>query len=349
MKAYIKNQAQKVLEHPSVAPLSNLFTPVFSGIGSIVMFHRVVPDADHIVCGDLEITVDHLEVILEYFVNHGYEIVSLDRAYDIISGKQKTSRKFVVFTFDDGYEDNYSIAYPIFKKYNLPFTIYVTTSFPDKAAIIWWYALKEFIKDNKAIDFIFEGKNYNYQVETENQKEQVYVELRQLILSLANEQQTILFNSMFDENGIDIKRFSNDLTMDWNQVKELSKDSLVTIGAHTISHSNLKNLEEETAKKEIIDSKNKIEAFTGVKVEHFAFPFGSVDEAGEREFELAGQLGFKTSTTTRCGNIFPEHAGHMNCLPRITPSPYILSSFPQFYASGFIPALKQNFKRVITH
>ena len=349
MKAYIKNQAQKVLDHPSISPVSKLFTPVFSGIGSIVMFHRVVPDADHIICEDLEITAAHLEAILEYFTRYGYEFVSLDRAHDIISGKQKTSRKFAVFTFDDGYEDNYSIAYPIFKKYNVPFTIYVTTSFPDKTAIIWWYALKELIKDNKAIRFIFEGKNYNYQVETESQKERVYVELRRLILSLAKEQQMILFSSMFGGNRIDVKRFSSDLTMDWNQIEELSKDSLVTIGAHTISHSNLKNLDEESARKEIVDSKNKIEVFTGVEVEHFAFPFGSVNEAGEREFELAGQLGFKTSTTTRCGNIFPEHAGHMNCLPRITPSPYILSSFPQFYASGFIPALKQNFKRVITH
>lgn len=42
----------------------------------------------------------------------------------------------MVFTMDDGYKDNYTNALPIFKKYNVPYTIFVTTNFPDRQAIL---------------------------------------------------------------------------------------------------------------------------------------------------------------------------------------------------------------------
>ncbi|HSJ39407.1 MAG TPA: polysaccharide deacetylase family protein, partial [Planococcus sp. (in: firmicutes)] len=162
------------------------------------------------------------------------------------------------------------------------------------------------------------------------------------------EQQNRLFTILFDGNGIDMRKFSNSMTMDWDDIKVLSQSELVTIGAHTSNHPNLKNLDEESMRKEMMDSKRDIESHIGQAVEHFAFPFGSDNEAGMREFRIAEQLGFKTSTTTRCGNIFPSHARHSNCLPRISPSPALLDTFPHIYTSGVIPALTQKFKRVVT-
>lgn len=348
MKGYAKNQIQKAFKNPSFMQMSNLFTPIFSGIGSIVMLHRVVANEKDFVCEELEITTEHLEEIIQYFIEKDYKIVSLDEAYEIITGKVKTNKKFAAITFDDGYKDNYTLAYPIFKKYNVPFAIYITTSFPDKTALLWWYALKELINKSQVIRFVFDNETYEYDVRNQHKKNSVYIEIRNLILSLSTDQQKKIYKHLFNENAIDIQRYSNELTMDWKQIKELSHDELVTIGAHTTNHYNLRMLKAELVKKEIYDSKERIESFTQIKVEHFAFPFGSQNEAGKREIEIAGMLGFKTCTTTRCGNIFSKHSQYMNCLPRITPSPYLLASFPYCYANGFVPAVKQKFKRVVT-
>ena len=43
-------------------------------------------------------------------------------------------RRFVCLTFDDGYRDNLEYAYPILKKYEVPFALYVPTSFPTGSA-----------------------------------------------------------------------------------------------------------------------------------------------------------------------------------------------------------------------
>ncbi|MDN3450106.1 polysaccharide deacetylase family protein [Planococcus sp. APC 3906] len=349
MKKYLNKQVRKALDQQIFMPINKLFSPFFSGIGSVVMLHRVVAHEDDILCEDLEVTAEYLESVIQYFLKANYEILSLNVVYEILAGNRKTAKKFVVFTFDDGYEDNYSLAYPLFKKYDVPFTVYVATSFPDQTALLWWYALKDLVNERQHIRFTFQGNVYDYALESTDQKTEAYSDIRQLILSLDAELQQILFEIIFIPAGIELARYSQELAMSWGQVKEMAADRLVTIGAHTTNHFNLRNLAPETVQKEIGDSKKRIEFMANTKVEHFAFPFGTLNEASDREFQIAENLGFKTSTTTRCGNIFPQHAAHLNCLPRITPSPHLITTFPQFYASGFIPALKQKFKRVVTN
>lgn len=348
MNKYLEQQVKKALGQRTIWPINKLFAPFFSGIGSVVMLHRVVRHQEDILCEDLEVSTAYLEAAILYFIKANYEIVSLDAAYEIVSGKRKIAKKFVVFTFDDGYEDNYSLAYPLFKKYKAPFTIYVATNFPDQTALLWWYALKDLVNERQHLYFEFQGAVYDCSLESADQKRESYQRIRRLILELEAESQKDLFALLFAKNGIDVTSYVQNLAMSWNQIKELAADDLVTIGAHTTNHYNLRNLSPDAVKDEIVDSKRKIELMANTKVEHFAFPFGTLNEASEREFEIAARLGFKTSTTTRCGNIFPQHVDHLNCLPRITPSPHLLSTFPHFYASGCVPALKQKFKRVIT-
>ena len=52
--------------------------------------------------------------------------------------EQDFRRRFVCFTFDDGYRDNLQYALPILKKYDAPFALYIPTSFPDRPGELWW-------------------------------------------------------------------------------------------------------------------------------------------------------------------------------------------------------------------
>lgn len=348
MNQFIKKQAHKVLSKKYLIPISALFSHRYSGIGSIAMLHRVISSDDNILCEDIEITTDYLERTIKFFINNNYEIISLDTVYEILVRRHKIHKKFVAFTFDDGYVDTYTLAYPIFKKYNIPFAIYITTSFPDKTAILWWYALKDLILSNKVINFDYSKRNYSYNIETLKQKNKAYSKIKQLILNTDDKGRNRLMENIFIKNGIDINEYSNNLSLNWDQIKELSKDNNVTIAAHTINHYNLRKLDDQNVKKEIMKSKNKLEKITDSKVEHFAFPFGSKNEASKREFDIVRDLGFKTVTTTRCGNIFSNHEKHTNSLPRISISPYIESPHTQLYTNGFIPAISNKFKRIIT-
>jgi len=63
----------------------------------------------------------------------------------------------------------------------------------------------------------------------------------------------------------------------WNEIKEMSNND-VTIGAHTVTHPNLEQVDLETAKKEILGSKNEIEQNIGKVVRYFASPYGKENE-----------------------------------------------------------------------
>lgn len=115
--------------------IHNITHPV---LGRILMLHRVVEHRSDGENRELEITPEFLKLTIETYRKQGHRFVSIDEACDIIS-KGRTNHPFVCLTFDDGYQDNYDIAYPILKQLEVPFAIYVTTGFIDNRNPMWWY------------------------------------------------------------------------------------------------------------------------------------------------------------------------------------------------------------------
>ena len=114
-------------------------------MGEIWMLHRVVEQrSNNPEQRELEVTPQFLEKTIIEYKKSGYRFVSIDEAVEIL---QKTHLSpftihhspFICLTFDDGYLDNYTIAYPLLKRLNVPFAIYVTTGFIDNRLPMWWY------------------------------------------------------------------------------------------------------------------------------------------------------------------------------------------------------------------
>lgn len=115
--------------------LHNLTHPI---LGRILMLHRVVEHRSEGANRELEITPEFLRQTIESYRQHGHRFVSIDEAFDIIN-RGRTDHPFVCLTFDDGYQDNYDIAYPILKQMLVPFAVYVTTGFIDNHLPMRWY------------------------------------------------------------------------------------------------------------------------------------------------------------------------------------------------------------------
>ena len=105
--------------------------------------------------------------------------------------------------------------------------------------------------------------------------------------------------------------------MTWEQVKELSNHPLCTIGGHTVSHCVLNQLNEDDFRKEVSNNIRKIESVTGKPVQHFAYPYGSPNEIGEREYQLISEFGFKTVFSSYGGCITNENKHNTTHLPRV--------------------------------
>ena len=81
---------------------------------------------------------------MKYLVDHGYHTISPDELYDFMEGTGTLPDRPVLITFDDGYVDNYTNAYPILKKYNLKATIFIVTGFvSSRKGYLTWDQLRE--------------------------------------------------------------------------------------------------------------------------------------------------------------------------------------------------------------
>ncbi len=294
--------------------------PLFSGLGHILCFHRVMPKLNipRIYANSgMEISPEKLEWIINYFLDRHYEVISMDQLLDIYSGTRSQKKKFIVITFDDGYLDNYMFAYPLLKSKNLPFTIYVTTDYPDNKALMWWYFLENYILEHDQFRWEIQGKETEFITSTQEEKELLFLNLRKEFINSNDVQIKKILNNIMEINDETISEFVKSNALTWKQIEEMATNPLVTIAAHTLSHKALSKLSKEEAFDEIAESKKKIEEHIGKPVIHFAYPYGSKNEATEREFVLAVQAGFNTAVTLNQGNCFAKHKNNLMRLPRI--------------------------------
>ncbi|MGB7259772.1 MAG: polysaccharide deacetylase family protein, partial [Pseudolabrys sp.] len=126
--------------------------PLFGGVGAILTMHHVRPPRPEAFQPNrlLEITPIFLERLLRRLRKSRIDIISLDEMHErFINGNFK--RRFVCVTFDDGYKDVQRWAYPLLRKYEIPFAMYIATSFPDRLGELWWLALEAVIARNDRI------------------------------------------------------------------------------------------------------------------------------------------------------------------------------------------------------
>jgi len=330
--------------------MHHLMRPLVGGVGAILTLHHVRPPRSDSFQPNrlLEITPVFLERLLRRLSRARIDVVSLDEMHRrFISGDFK--RRFVCITFDDGYKDLMRWAYPLLKKYQLPFALYIPTSFPDRLGELWWVAIEAVIARNSRIGMVINGKDQFFECATVRQKRELYDAVYGYLRSMKTEDE--LRRTVRDLCAcyqVDIASFCRDLCMSWEEIVELAADPLVTIGAHTVNHQMLKKVANDAAvRAEMEMSRSVLEAALGKRPEHLAYPVGDATSAGPREFRIASELGFKTAVTTRPGVLFKAHRDHMTALPRISVNgEFQQQRYLKVLMSGAATAMWNHFRRV---
>jgi peptidoglycan/xylan/chitin deacetylase (PgdA/CDA1 family) len=295
----------------------------------------------------LEVTPRFLTRVIRILRRSGLELVSLDEMHRrMVDGD--FSRRFVCLTFDDGYRDTLQWAYPILKDAEVPFAVYIPTSFPDRLGELWWLVLEAVIARNDRIGLVIAGRDRKFDCRTVAEKRALYDELYWWLRSRSTETELReVVRNLAAFYHVDIAAFCDELCMSWSELAQLANDPLVTFGAHTVSHPMLAKLEKDTVRAEMDLSRSVIEAALAVRPQHLSYPFGDRTSAGPREFEIAAELGFKTAVTTRPGVLFADHAQRLTALPRISLNgDYQRIRYVRVLLSGAATAMWNGFRRL---
>ena len=270
------------------------------------------------------------------FLAKNHHVVSIDGLVEHLEGD---SNRFVVaVTFDDGYKDNLVHALPILEKYNIPVMIYITTRFPEGDTWMWWYEIWDYLKEIKVLEVSYSDKLRKWDVENLKQKINCFSELSDWIMNLSGKGQEEMAENLTKTQ--ERKQYPH-LCLNWDEVKILDQHPLVSIGAHTHSHLNLKQLTEEDVFSEMSHCKVLLEEQLEHSIEHFAYPFGSANEADMREFKLASRCGFRSAVTTRHETIrsLPLYA-----IPRLGVPPFLTKQSMNGLLSGWNHLVRRMFE-----
>ncbi len=330
--------------------MHHVMRPLFGGVGCILTFHHVRPPRPDAFQPNrlLEITPVFFEALLRRLKRRRIDVISLDEMHRRFVAND-FKRRFVCLTFDDGYKDVLQWAYPLLKQYEMPFAMFIATSFPDRLGELWWLGIEAVIAQNNRITFAVNGEQRYFDCARVGEKRELYDALYGYLRSMKSDAEVRrAVRDLCASYKVDMAALCRDLCMDWEEIGRMAEDPLCTIGAHTVNHPMLKKMADDDAVRgEMEQSRAVLHAALGRRPEHLAYPIGDPTSAGAREFRTAAELGFKTAVTTRPGVLFKAHRDYLTALPRISVSgQFQQQRHVKVLMSGAGSALWNGFRRV---
>jgi len=159
---------------PSNEP-SNTNTSSSSGIQKplevpVLYYHSVMLEKGN----EVRMPPVQLEAQMTYMRDRGYESVTLDQLYQAFYKGGVLPAKPFIITFDDGYVDNYEVAFPILKKHGFTATVFMVSSYINGEGFLSWTQLKELLANGWEI----EGHTVNHPYLTQRDKATLLNELK---------------------------------------------------------------------------------------------------------------------------------------------------------------------------
>lgn len=234
------------------------------------------------------------------------QVISLDKYVDCVGNGTQLPAGSVILTFDDGYKDSFTNAYPILRKYGFPATFFLPTAYIGTGKAKWDDRLSYLIRQSTIKEFsvesdIWQGSNL-FTTPGRREKLKVIDQLVRVLGRVSSLDRQRVLEQVQSQLQVDPGELdTSDLMLSWQDVQKMSKATGISFGAHGITHSRLSDLSVEAARWEIIGSKDRIEIAIDRPVKFFSYPFGGPDDFNDQIKNILRSEGFECAVTSIYG------------------------------------------------
>ena len=186
----------------------------------------------------------------------------------------------------------------------------------DRTVTYWWGALARLVETHEQLDLQPLGLPGTVATASWSDKQAAYSRLERWVHDDLERRAEAVTAWSASHDGIDAASLLDADALGWDDLRALAGEPLLTIGAHSQTHRRLATLDEAQLRHEVHGGRERLEHELSRPVRHLAYPYGGPAACGVREFQAAADAGYLTAVTTRRGNLFQEHAGHLTALPR---------------------------------
>ncbi len=270
---------------------------------TVLTYHRISETEEK--DDPLKISSSSFERQIRY-VRENYSVVSADDLSALIEKRKPLPPNACLITFDDGWRDNFELAFPILKRYQIPALIFLSTEYIGSGKVFWQIRLRELLTryanaDRSAVDVVsawpasladavrgFHGlgeRDLSAAVNGVIERFKGYsLEAIQGLLPTP------------DQTTADVLSRLGAM-LSWDQVGEMAANG-VSFGSHCKTHSILTQLNEARLDDELVEPKRLLETRLQRPVDFIAYPNGDYDQ---RVLRVAGEAGYLAAFTCRSG------------------------------------------------
>ncbi|MBS0354169.1 MAG: polysaccharide deacetylase family protein [Proteobacteria bacterium] len=294
---------------------------------SALIFHRVFPVQDPFYPS--EVYAEKFDELLSILVRR-FNVLPLGEAIALWRDGRLPPRALVI-TFDDGYADNFTVAYPILRKHGVEAAFFIASGYLDGGVMfndLVIESLRRTQLDEIDLEWLGLGRvNIADLPRRRSVTNEVLLKVKYLSLQAREEALARLISETQVDRPVD-------LMMSSEQLRAL-RDGGMEIGGHTMNHPILAVLDDQAAENEVVLNRAHLTQILGEPPRFFAYPNGKpgVDYLA-RDVRIIRRAGYEAAFTTSRGSIGKESDRFE--LPRFTPWERTSTRFSLRLAQNFL-------------
>lgn len=247
--------------------------------------------------------------------------VSMDEVFDFVCGARSVSPRSIAVTFDDGFEDNLSVAVPLLNRYGVPAAIYVIADCIK--SIPWYCSLRYIFANTERQSFVDPFCGRTKDLSGPLKRREAFLACSRVCASTPRSEIDAVIAML--EEMLDVEyRPVRPIMLSWDGVREIIQQGH-TIGSHSLSHPNMAHISTEELQDQMIISRRILEEQTCSPIRHFSYPSPILEPHWtESTVDVCRTAGYDTAVTCTGGSI---HLGDRPLSLKRIFVPYTLDDF----------------------
>ena len=285
---------------------------------TILMYHGVTDQSFEFPVWT-QVSAERFDAQIGHLIRRGCHFLSMQDVLGVLQDGRDFPADSVALTFDDGFANNASHAFPILQKYNVPATIYLATDLIGTTELIWTdRVLVAYLATSRSEVTLPELGKQSLRSPAERHAafRQTIGHLKGLPAGRKNELLGPIDDALEpNETSRDAELKEAFRLMSWDDARRLQGSGLVEFGGHTSRHEITSRTDPADLGGQLRQCKEKLELELGRPALQFAYPNGTRDDYNENVIQVLQSHGWSAAVTT-----VPGRAGRNDKpfeLPRI--------------------------------
>lgn len=311
--------------------------PLWSGLLTF-NYHRIgQPDGSPLDHALWSATAEEFDRQMRH-LKRNFDVIGLCELQRALSEIGSRRSRFAMVTFDDGYRDNFEVAFPILKSHGLPGVFFIATGFLDHAHPAWWDEVAWMINSATVKELRLSDRwTCSPLTLTDRSRAEAIRELLAVCYRLHDDDRAGFLNELSERCGTGraAEELADCLWMNWDMIREMRSEGM-SIGAHTVTHPVLSRLSYEDQCRELSQSRMRLEQELNEPVTALSYPVGRRDSFNEDTHRALRANGIEWA--------FSYYGGHTGTgpvdqfdIPRVGIERDV--SFPEFRAMCAFPGI----------